>query len=60
MMRWLASHHEVRRIIVAIVFWIGVLALMARPHQTRKQTALLIAVWALLVIAGVLLLKQLD
>lgn len=59
MVSWIAGHPEIRRLIGATI-WIAVLALMARRYQTKRHTAIQMAVWALLVLSGVVLVKLLN
>jgi len=65
MIRWIANPHgalasvEIRSLINAAV-WIVVLALMARRYQTKRQTAIALAIWASLVISGVVLVRLLN
>ena len=64
MMRWIANSQaagsgEIRGLITA-AFWIVVLALMARRYQTKRQTAIALAIWASLVLSGVVLVRLLN
>ena len=58
-MNWTIGGVEIRRFI-DIAIWIGVLALMAKRFQTKRQTLISMVIWAVLLVSGVVLVRLLN